>query len=54
MSMDALPTELVKHILSFDLGTTFAFASRVNRTWKQLALSPRVLKISWSTVSSDI
>ena len=31
--------ELVKHILSFDLGTTFAVASRVNRTWKQLALS---------------
>ena len=39
MSMDALPSELVKHILSFDLGTTFAVASRVNRTWKQLALS---------------
>lgn len=37
--MDALPSELVKHILSFDLATTFAVASRVNRTWKQLALS---------------
>ena len=53
MSMDALPTELVKHILSFDLGTTFAVASRVNRTWKQLALS-QLSSITSLTISYDV
>ena len=50
--MDALPSELVKHILSFDLGTTFAVASRVNRTWKQLALS-QLSSITSLTISYD-